>query len=283
MSLKVSVVLVLAFMSCALAAPMTAERYIKMMDFIQNVPLAEPRYSLPSTGIDADDSLGATDNKTQGYVVEGQLLPFTSNVRGPIKEDVIHSCLFGQLASDYKYDRETQGDDWYKYYSSVMETLGWVISDFSFQRYQVSGGKFTMDQVVLDILESLLTGNELLIGKQVIAGFKSLSDKDGRIVLFEHSSYKDNAGNFMVSPVNQGPNGDVVMAIAGFEFSSSQSSTGFLFFHWDSSKTKVYKGTQIIQLDETIYGFARDTVIERLGSRTKTGAKEIPMPPIPSL
>ena len=285
MLLKLSALFVLAFIGCAMAAPMTTQRLAYMMDFINNVPLAEPKLPYAynaSASVQSDGSHGSTDKKKQGFVVAGQLIPFTANVRGPTKDDVINSCLFSQLAADAKYDKEKDGRDWYKLYASVMTTLGWVMQDFDFAAYQVNGGKFTMDTVVLDIILAIATDSELAVAKEVIGGLKALSDSDNRVVLFSHNSYKDQAGNFMLSPVDQDSNGDVAMGIEGFQFSASQSSTRFLFFEWDSSSTHIYKSTQIITLDETIYNYSRETVISRLGSRAQAGAAEIPLAPLPS-
>ncbi len=44
---------------------------------------------------------------------------------GRIKTDATNSLLLSQLASDHKYDRLKQTDEWYKKYIEVMGNVGW--------------------------------------------------------------------------------------------------------------------------------------------------------------
>ena len=158
-----------------------------------------------------------------------------------------------------------------------MEQIGWVMQDFDFQHYQVGGGTFSMDKVVIDILAAIATGDELIVAQQVLSALKNLADDDGRIVLFEHHSYSNQAGNFQIMPCSQDESGQVVMAMAGFHFKAKQDKTKFLFFEWDSDGIDIYKGTQVVTLDLDVYDVVRSTVVQRLGDQAKQLVANIPL------
>ena len=275
MFMKTALVLLLALVRYSSAAPMTTERIMELVDFVNTAPLAKLKASHFNTSYITDRS--TTDKQKQGFVDSGSLVSFTDKVTGQQKDDVLNAALFGQLAAEYQYNRETQTVEWYNLYSDVMEKIGWVMQDFEFQHYQVSGGKFSMDKVVIDILSAIATGNEIAVAQEVLAALKNLADDDGRIVLFEHHSYNNQAGNFQIIPCSQDSSGQVVMALAGFHFQAKKSTTKFLFFEWDSDSIDIYKSVQVVTLDQDVYTVVRDSIVGRLGDQAKTLVDNIPI------
>ena len=277
MFVKTAVVLVLALVGCSFAAPMTTERIMELVDFVNTIPLAKPNYKASHFNTSYITDRSTTDNQKQGFVDSGSLVSFTDRVKGQQKDDVLNAALFGQLAAEYQYNRETQTVEWYNYYSNVMEKIGWVMQDFDFQHYQVNGGKFSMDKVVIDILSAIATGNEIVVAQEVLAALKNLADDDGRIVLFEHHSYNNQAGNFQIIPCNQDDSGQVVMALAGFHFQAKKDTTKFLFFEWDSDSVDIYKSVQVVTLDQDVYTVVRSNIVQRLGDQAKELVDNIPL------
>ena len=273
MFLKVSILL-FALVGCGLAAPLTTTRIMELVDFINSVPLAKPRATLNNVTI-TDRS--TTDNQKQGFVDSGSLVSFTNGVKGQQKDDVLNAALFSQLAAEYQYNRETETTQWYNYYANVMEKIGWVMQDFEFQHYQAGGGKFSMDKVVIEILSAIATGNEIAVAQEVLSALKNLADDDGRIVLFEHHSYNNQAGNFQIMPCNQDESGQVVMAMAGFHFKAKEDRTKFLFFEWDSDGIDIYKSVQVVTLDLDVYSVVRSNIVQRLGDQAKQLVDNIPL------
>ena len=89
---------------------------------------------------------------------------------------------------------------WYQYYRTVLENIGWVVQEFDFDRFNASGSQFTVDKAVLDILAAVATGDELAVAQQTIQAMKSLDAGDGRLVLFESSSPYIEARKFSNRP-----------------------------------------------------------------------------------
>ena len=279
---KTAFVFFMAVVSCSLAAPLTKARIEELLSFVQNVPLADPSPHLASVMVANVSVMTNPDHKKQGFVDSGSLVSFTDKVTGQQKDDVLNAALFGQLAAEYQYNREKQTDDWYRYYAMVMEQVGWVMQDFTFSEYQAGGGKFTMDAVVIDILMAAFSDGtdvpaDIAVAKEVLGALKSMADSDNRIVLFEHNSYSDQAGNFQIMPCSQDDSGAVVMRVGGFHFKSTEDTTRFLFFEWDSETVDIYKSTQVVTLDEDVYGAVRSTIVSRLKDKAHTFVANIPI------
>jgi hypothetical protein len=97
--------------------------------------------------------------------------------------------LLAQLAANKKYDREKETENWYKFYRSVLENVGWVVGSFEFQKSKVSGASASIDKVVLELLATIAIGNDIAILTKTLNAAKELANKnDSRIALFDSSS-----------------------------------------------------------------------------------------------
>lgn len=236
------------------------------VEFVRSIELAEPRYKLPES-LRNKTLVRDTppDNKKEGYVVGGGLTAFTENVKGISKQDILDATLFAQLASDRKYDREHDTQNWYTYYKYILGNIGFVVENFSFQEYQASGGTFTMDAVVIELLAAIATGGQSIIITETLKAFSALANTDRQITIFSQQSASTNNGNFQVYPCDQAATGEVSMAMGAFYFNSDHHETSFLFFSWSSSNTHVYKGGQKTVLNQNVYSKVRSDVSAKLG------------------
>ena len=237
------------------------------VEFVRSIELAEPRYTLPNFLHNRTRARLGTppDNKKEGYVVGGGITAFTENVKGLVKQDILDATLFAQLAADKQYDREKDTVNWYDYYKYVLGSIGYVIQSFSFQEYKATGGTFSMDKVVIQILTAIATGGESLVIQETLNALRGMSDTDGRIVLFSQQSSSSSSGNFQVYPCDQAKDGEVSMALGAFYYTASHHETRFLFFSWGSSSAHVYKGGQRTVLNQSVYAKVRSSVSAKLG------------------
>jgi hypothetical protein len=178
----------------------------------------------------------------------------------------LNSTLLAQLAANKKYDREVQTQDWYKYYQSVLEPLGWVIQAFSFDKYNASGDSFQMNKAVIEILKAIASKDEAAVSQATIDALGALDSGSHGLVLWNSASNSVTAGNFQIAPCILS-NGSVVMKNASFYFNTTESTTGFLWFTYSTSKMSLYKSTNTMTLDGDIYAKVRQAVIDKLGDK----------------
>lgn len=221
------------------------------------VAASEPR---PGLAVDPD--------KPQGYVDAGSTISFVAGVSPESQDDVLNSTLLAQLAANKKYDREKDTQNWYRFYTDTLGQVGWVIQNFSFMKYQASGSSFLVDKVVLGILGAIASGNEIAIVQQTLNALKSLSNNDNRLVLFDTQSSSQSAGNFQISTANE-TDGQVAMKLGAFYFSTSQSTTRFLWATFSNSNSSIYQGAQTVTLNGSAYSKVRQQIIDKLGDRAR--------------
>jgi hypothetical protein len=209
-----------------------------------------------------------------GFVALGSLVSFVAGVSEENQADVLNSTLLAQLAANKKFDRENDTENWYKFYRDVLENIGWVIQGFDFDKFSTSGGDFTVDRVVLDILAAIATSDELSTVLATINALRSLSDGDDRLVLFESSSHSSQKGNFQVAPVSE-IGGLLTMKLSAFYFSTSQSVDRVLFFRYSSASANLYKGSQVINLNKDVYDQVRTDIVKKLGSKAKAFVRNL--------
>ena len=234
--------------------------------FIAGLELDEPNGNL--------FSLREASTQKAGYVDLGSLVSFVAGVSEQSQADVLNSTLLAQLAANKAHDRENDTENWYKFYRNVLENVGWVLQEFTFDKFTTSAGDFTVDRVVLDILAAIATGDELASVLATINALKSLSDGDDRLVLYESSSHSASKGNFQIAPASESSN-VVVLKIAAFYFSTSQSVDRVLFFRFSSASANIYKGSQVINLNRDVYSQVRSDIVAKLGSRAKAFVKNL--------
>ncbi len=252
-----------------------------MLDFINSLELPPadlvhvgrkatvPTKPMILAGVPTTDGVATADpSKPSGFVDSGSLVSFVAGVGQQNQADVLNSTLLAQLAANKKYDREKDTVNWYAFYRNVIENVGWVVQEFQFEQYNVSGASVTTDKIVAEVLAAIATGNDLAVITSVLNAIKGLSRDDNRLVLFDHASHSSKNGNFQISSCAES-GGVVVMKIGAFYFSTTQNVDRVLWFDFSSSNSNIYKGAQAMTLNNDVYSQVRSTIVTKLGDNAK--------------
>jgi hypothetical protein len=237
------------------------------------VPPAPPVLSHVRALVEGSD--GPKDDVKQGFVVGGGAAAFTPGFKATEKNDVLNSMVLAQLAANKVADRENQTEAWYAKYREVMENIGWAIQNFQFSEFNAAASDFSADQVILQVMSAIGTGDEIAAGVAVINALKSLSDGDGRLVLFDTNSHEAHNGNFQVTVATKDENQNTVVKMGAFFFKSTDTVTRFLWFKFNSVSTHFWQAGEAITLDTDIYAAVRATIVEKLGVNAQNYVKNL--------
>lgn len=250
------------------------EKYMPK-EIVKNLELADAETASGDRQFSSPLATKPSDiSKPAAFVNKGSLTCFVEGVSPQNKSDVLNSTLLAQLAADKKYNRETDVMNWYKYYSEILSNVGWVVSGYNWEEKKASSMSFTMDKAVLEIAAAALTGPEGAVVAATLSALKNLPEKDNRLVLFNHASSSDKAGNFQISTCVE-ENGTVAMRTMAFYYNSSTSNTDVLFFSYNSASTELTQSTQDQALNSDVYASVRSTIITKLGNNAKNFILEI--------
>lgn len=234
------------------------------LDFIDSLELDQSLKALSPANYMSEPS----NNDPAAYVDAGSLTSFVAGVSAQHKSDALNSTLLAQLAANKKFNREVSPVDWYTFYKTVLENVGWVVQNWEFTKYNASGTSFTVDAVIAELLAAIATSDDKAIIDEAINAVKALDNGDGRLVLWEQNSSHLSKGNFQISACSES-DGVLVMKIGAFYFSTDETVTNVLWFTFSSTQTELYKGGQTINLNEDVYSKVRQTVIDKLGVKAQ--------------
>jgi len=199
----------------------------------------------------------------------GSLTSFVEGLKPEEKADVMNSTLLAQLAANKAVDRFQRPIDWFKFYSNVLQNVGWNMPGMGFDVYTSGGSTVNMDEAVLGILGAICTGNELAVVSATMNALKSKEAGSKAINIWNANASGGNAGNFQIMPCAS-VNGTVVMVMAAMQFVANTSHGNFLWWSWSSTDIKITRAAQKIELNADIYGKIRETVKTKLGDKATT-------------
>ena len=214
-------------------------------------------------------AVSLADNEKSAQVNGGSLTSFTEKLSGQNKADVQNSTLLAQLASDKKFDRNTQPMNWYSNYTQVLGGIGWNQPAFAFDSYTSGGTTVKMDEAVLGILAAIATGNEIAMISETMEGLRGLSDDSKQMLIWDSNSNSGNNGNFQIFPVDRLDNDDVVMVLDGMQFNATSSHYRFLWWTWDSTSIQIQRAANKFVLNESVYSQVRQAIVDKLGARAE--------------
>jgi len=239
------------------------ERIQRASEYIAALELPDDDASLAQF---RDVPLVLEDDKEGGAVDAGSLVSFVSGVSKTHKEDVLNSTLLAQLAANKAWNREEQTVQWYDKYHEVLENIGWVISGFEFSKYKASGSQFEVEQVVLEVLAAIATGPQIAAAIAIMKALKEVSKGSKPFKLWDEQTNNGSKGNFQISSCIE-DDSNVAMALGAFYFKATKVDFQFLWFKFSSDSTEIYKGGQVVVLNEEIYGTVRKAIKDKLGQK----------------
>jgi len=213
-------------------------------------------------------------------VVGSNLLTFIEGVSRQNREDIMDSFLFATLVANKAFDPETQSTEWYASLYKVLSTVGWLSSSWSYERYQSNHQTFTMEEAGLEIIASAIAA-AALPGPAAAAmltvaadALKALAAQEKPLGLFERQSKSHNGASFRIGACSEVANGTVNLAMGAINFQTSSKVTNVLFWEWNSTDVKTFRGEDNLVLNTRLYGQIREQIRQRLGDNAQTAIAE---------
>ncbi len=196
-------------------------------------------------------------------LVGDSIVSFVAGLGQQAREDVLNSTLLMQLAASKRFDKGSQREEWFTFYTEGLGKLGWTLSRHEMERYTPHQQAFTMDDVVLDIMEHVVGGASFTsITRQT---FDSLRKQPRLLDLFLSRSNKHNVGTFQIMPCTQNADGDVTMLLSCVQLIRNASNDHILFFTFQKNDVIIYRAAQTSVLNTQVYSQVREAVIAKLG------------------
>jgi hypothetical protein len=220
-------------------------------------------------------SVPVIDELSKGSIVGEGILSFTGNLSEQNREDVQHAFLFASLVANKKFPHEYQGKEWYNQFLEVMTNAGWLPTDQYYNDMNISGNTVRMDQLVLEILGSVVAGlavpgsASVLMLKVAGDAITALKKRETALTLYERNMLEHGVGGMAAGTCTE-VNGEVTMALGTVRFIRKNTATQVLFMDWDSRDVKLYRGHSVFRKVPSIVEQTRGTILTKLGLNAKT-------------
>ncbi|WP_442110077.1 hypothetical protein [Pseudomonas sp. NUPR-001] len=223
------------------------------------------------------------ENKLE--VSNGDLLVFI----GMSKENtdaLYYSHLFSSLAASAEYFPTTESEDWFKAYVLTMQTCGWLPIKFKQVNEHAISQSLSVDKLLVKGVQmalSFATGGASA-GAAVMDvasdAIDTLAESPDAIKLLERDNKGKDGIALNMAVCKEFPTGEVVLSVGCVQSDEAPPSTNnLLFFEWSSSHSKTYTGAAALAFHRSLYDQIKDTLILRVGERSKHEVINKPITP----
>lgn len=254
------------------------------VEFIKSleIPVVEPAILTRSlmltarSGMNIDSPAKNVDStQDSAFVAGNSVVSFVGGLEPQLKQDVMDSVLCAQLAADKQFpNKDTHRVERYNLYNQILSRCGWTTTNESMHKVTGLKQKFTMDQIALEIIASVVGPNKAVL-EIVAMVFGALAKSPKALSLFENQAKGVDAGNFQILPCIATSDGEVIMIKTCMQFSSTKRVTKVLFWEWSNTDVSLYTAASNTTLNRRQYGVVRNTIMDKLGTSGKNFIENI--------
>jgi hypothetical protein len=204
----------------------------------------------------------------EGFVAGDVVIAITAGMSKTNKQIMKNTMLFATLAANSKFPEG--GVDWYRLYTRILSYCGWYSQFSGMSDYRTSNGRFTMDQVALQILESAIVSAALPVSASMMLlkvakdTVQALQQNDEPLRLFESTSKTHSGAKFAIASAAESEDGELVVAMAAVDFKAQLDVTNVLFWEWSKSSVHIKRAENYMTLNHALYEGVKATIENRL-------------------
>jgi hypothetical protein len=209
----------------------------KASNFIKNVDLrGTPRGIVPQ---DAATAAGEVFDKAkaQAQVVGSGVFSFAQGVTPEVREAISDSALLAQLLANKKVSAETSPLEWFKEYSSVLQTVGWTLQEGAWTDYTAEGTGVEVHEKILQVMAVVLgpAPAALAIITATVTALKAMKSDSPWLTIFNREAEKAKIARFQIGLVDKEENGEVFVSFIAYLIEAKNTITQVLFFKFRSA------------------------------------------------
>lgn len=192
-------------------------------------------------------------------VVGPSLVVFDQKLSDEDKQDALDSQAFAE-AIVRSLPAGTPLRERYVAYNEALTAIGWVAESYTFKKYDSRQLTLTMNEALLQILQTVIsvgTGNVLGL---VAAGLEKLKGDQGALKIVESGNTNTEVVSFKVVPCMVAPGGGMAMATAGLDIVSKDYDGHFLFFTFKTNGLNIFQVAGVRKFNKRVFDRKRHLI-----------------------
>lgn len=235
----------------------------EITDFVNNLELVQPANAFLRTREPVQPEL-VKETGEQTFLSDKSIISFVSDVSAQNRNDILNSTLLAQLAANKTHSLESDMQQWYQAFISVLNKVGWVVEAGEVNKFESKDSVFEVENVIIDILTAAFGSSYITIIKKVLESFKAMSENN-KIKVFEKNTHTLSKGCFQIGLASE-KNGAVSMQLGTFLLTSTNEIKKILFVKIAKDKTSLAYSSRQATFNQEVYAAARQAILTKLSS-----------------
>jgi hypothetical protein len=193
--------------------------------------------------------LGAasSDSSAQGVgasVVGPSLMVFDQALSEDDRQDALDCQQFAE-AVVRRLPNGTSNEERYLKYNEALLAVGWVTESFTYKKYISKQLTITMNEAILQVLETVVSGGANSVLNLVASGFSKLKGDKDALKIVDVGSKKNEVVSFKAVPCITTPGGGMSMLMGGLDLVDKEYNGNFLFVTYKTQGLQVFQGAGV--------------------------------------
>lgn len=208
-------------------------------------------------------------SKDIAIAMPGALLVVAGKVEVQARDDVLNSFQFSFEVAKKLFDPNTQSEEWFNKFLSVMQDCGWVVVRQTYQKTESGSQSLKVGAIATKAVSGI--GGAVLGGPAGTALRKLADGALKKLGLNKEAQQmvKRNTGNGKTGSVGLAAGemtekGDVVLVTSAVQTTKSNKDADWTLFEWTGSSSETYEAAAALMLNRTLYNSVRDAIIAKL-------------------
>ncbi|ROM96078.1 hypothetical protein [Pseudomonas brassicacearum] len=209
-------------------------------------------------------SLNGAAQGIDASVVGPSLVVFEERLSEDDKQDALDSQAFAE-AVVRKLPVETSQEQRYMAYSEALSAIGWVTESYTYKKYDSKKLTLTMNDALLQVLETVISAGSGNVLSLVAAGFDKLKGDKAALKIVDAGSKESSVVSFKAVPCIVAPGGGMAMVMGGLDVFSKDYDGEFLFFTFKTEGVHLFQAAGIRKFNKRAFDRKRQQVYNYIG------------------
>ncbi|APC16084.1 hypothetical protein BLL42_10220 [Pseudomonas frederiksbergensis] len=192
-------------------------------------------------------------------VVGPSLVVFEERLSEDDKQDALDSQAFAEAVVN-KLPAETSQEQRYMAYNEALSAIGWVTESYTYKKYDSKKLTLTMNDALLQVLETVISAGSGNVLSLVAAGFDKLKGDKEALKIVDAGSKESSVVSFKAVPCIVAPGGGMAMVMGGLDVFSKDYDGDFLFFTFKTEGVHLFQAAGIRKFNKRAFDRKRQQV-----------------------
>lgn len=220
-------------------------------------PRPRARMLLDANSLSASRGAGGIDTSVVGQ----SLVVFDDKLGEDDKQDALDSQAFAE-AILRRMPKGSSQEQQYAAYNEALSAIGWVTESYTRKTYDSKKTTLTMNDAILQVLETVVSASSGNVLGMVAAGFDKLKGDKPALKIVDTTSKRTDLVSFKAVPCIVAPGGGMAMVMGAVDVYSKNFDGDYLFFTFNTEGIHLFQSAAIRKFNKRAFGRKRQMVYD---------------------